>query len=80
MPHETLGQVPFAIVESLATGVDKPNLEQVIIDKFGAECALGGVLTLDDLGMSTWPLNPTGKIMKITLKEAVQKRSKKSTA
>lgn len=69
--HPILGQEPFAVVEGYDQGVDSSTLERLIIDRFGHEYALGGVLTLSQLGLSTWPLNATGKVMKIEVKAAV---------
>lgn len=42
-----------------------------VIDMMGPDYAVGHVFTLDELGLSEWPINETGKIMKVRLKEAV---------
>lgn len=70
IPHPTLGEEPFAVIESLDKGVDAADLETLIVDMFGKEYALGGVLTLAQLRLSEWPLNATGKVLKLELKEA----------
>lgn len=71
LPHKILGQEPFAVVKEYQSGVDEASIKKLIVDKFGHEYALGGVFTLSQLGMSAWPLNPSGKVMKIELREAV---------
>lgn len=38
---------------------------------FGADSALGGVATLKELGMTGFPLNQTGKIVKRDLEKPV---------
>lgn len=38
---------------------------------FGKDYALGGVVELPDLGLEAFPLNATGKVMKIKLQELV---------
>lgn len=79
IPHSEFGQEPFAIVEDYKEGMDKARVEQIIIDKFGREYALGGVCTLHELGLSTWPMNATGKVVKTELKEAVLRLLESST-
>lgn len=45
----------------------RDEIEQHLHDVFGKDYALGGVATLQQLGLDTFPLNATGKVMKITL-------------
>lgn len=49
------------------------QIEQRVLDLFGKDYALGGVATLQQLGLDDFPLNSTGKIMKLTLEAAVEK-------
>lgn len=49
----------------------KDEVEEEIIKIFGPDSALGGVATLKELGLSEFPLNPTGKIMKRDLEKPV---------
>lgn len=79
IPHPELGQEPFAIIEEYKDGIDKVELENVVVEKFGQEYALGGVCTLDELGFSTWPLNATAKVVKMELREAVLDFLKRSS-
>lgn len=70
IPDQSLGESPIAIVQSLQSA-SKDKLKQSVLDTMGSDYAIGHVFTLDELGMSTWPVNETGKIMKITLQQAV---------
>jgi len=70
IPHETLGQEPFAVVRDL-NGRTKADAYQQVLDLFGKDYALGGVATLEELGLTDFPLNATGKIMKLELVEPV---------
>ena len=65
-PHQTLGEVPFAVVESL-NGRTAEDVREQVLQTFGKDYALEGVVTLAQLGMEQWPLNATGKIMKLEL-------------
>lgn len=40
------------------------KVKQHVVDVFGDVSALGGACTLAQLGMSQFPLNATGKVMK----------------
>lgn len=63
-----LGQEPYAVVQK---HVDR--LEQDVLDEFGKDHQLGGVVSLEQLGLKEFPINATGKIMKIELKEEVDR-------
>lgn len=41
------------------------------MEHFGKDCALGGVATLNDLGLEKFPLNKTEKIVKRELEAPV---------
>lgn len=76
LPHPVLGQEPFAVVESLTSAdgtlkYSKDEVKQRIVDIFGSEYALGGIATLDDLGMVDFPINATQKIVKRELEAPV---------
>lgn len=51
--------------------VSKDGLKQLVLDHLGPDYALGKVFTLKELGMQEFPINVTGKIMKIELRKAV---------
>ena len=67
-----VGQEPFAI---FAEYKDKSaeEIKQYVIDLFGKDYQLAGAASLQQLGLDTFPLNPTGKVQKIDL-EAAYKR------
>lgn len=68
VPHPILGQEPFAIVKTFG---DKSEAEttQHILDLFGKDYALGGAVSLEQLGLDAFPLNATGKVIKSSLLE-----------
>lgn len=73
IPHAELGAEPFAIIETLPQGKTKKDLENLVIELFGQEYGLGGVLQLQELGFETWPINESGKIKKPDLQDAVSR-------
>jgi len=46
------------------------QMKQTVVEVMSPDFAVGHVLSLDQLGFDTWPINETGKIMKIRLKDA----------
>lgn len=70
VPHETLGQEPFAVVKDL-NGRSKEQVIDFVFVTFGKDSPLRGIATLSDLGFSHWPLGSTGKILKRELILAV---------
>lgn len=72
MPHPVLGQEPFAVVQSLGER-SKDGVRQHILELFGKDYALAGVASLDELGLESFPLNATGKVMKIELQKLVER-------
>ena len=63
IPHAELGQEPYAVTESLKEKTEA-QVKQHVIDVFGEASALAGACTLDQLGLSQFPLNATGKVMR----------------
>jgi hypothetical protein len=61
--HPTLGQEPIAILESF-NGKSAEDLAGRVIEMFGPDWQLGGVIEMKALGLESFPLNATGKIMK----------------
>ncbi|KAK5092222.1 hypothetical protein LTR70_001970 [Exophiala xenobiotica] len=72
VPHETLGQEPFAITRDL-NGKTNGDVHRQVLDIFGRNYALVGVAMLGELGMADFPLNATGKIMKLEMVEPVMR-------
>lgn len=54
----------------------KGDVHQQVLDMFGRDYALGGVATFAELGMADFPLNATGKAMKLEMVEPVMSYSK----
>lgn len=71
IPHPEYGEVPVAVVRDFEKVKGKDSVKQIVLDKLGPEYALEDVKALSDLGYSEWPLNATGKVMKVSLKDAV---------
>lgn len=71
--HPTLGQEPYAVVDNMS-GKSKADVKQHVTDMFGPDYAMGDVLALSELGLSEFPLNATGKILKRELLERIDAR------
>lgn len=71
-PHPTLGQEPFAILQSF-NGKSEADLSAHVVAMYGPDWVLGGAIELKELGLETFPLNPTGKIQKLDLLTALAK-------
>jgi hypothetical protein len=61
--HPTLGQEPIVILESF-NGKSAEDLVGRVIEMFGPDWQLGGVVEMRALGIESFPLNATGKIQK----------------
>ncbi|KAH6843310.1 putative amp dependent CoA ligase [Chaetomium sp. MPI-CAGE-AT-0009] len=72
IPHYALGDEPFAVLGSLK-GKTETQVKSHVRAVFGKDCALGGLASLDQLGLVEFPLNPTRKIMKSEVRKAVIK-------
>ena len=48
----------------------REEIAQEVVAKFGEEYAIGGVLTLEELGFTEYPTNASGKMVKWKLQEA----------
>jgi hypothetical protein len=64
--HATLGQEPIAILESF-NGKSAEDLAGRVLEMFGPDWQLGGVIEMKALGIQSFPLNATGKIQKLEL-------------
>lgn len=72
LPSVEYGELPYCVVE-LPTQHD---IQALILKYMGQDYALApihGVLSLQELDMSTWPINATGKVVKDDLKKAAIK-------
>lgn len=70
-PHSTLGQEPLVVVQDL-NGKTEDEIREEVVRMFGKDYAVGPVLTLKQLGLTAFPLNLTGKIMKSELLTCAQ--------
>ena len=63
VPHREFGHEPYAVVQQLG-GTSEQQIKQCVLDVFGKDYALGGLCTLQQLGLADFPRNATDKIMK----------------
>lgn len=66
LPHPALGAEPLVVVDDLHGKTEKEVREEVL-SRFNEAYTLGPVMTLKQLVLEAFPLNTTGKIMKIEL-------------
>ncbi|KAK5719564.1 hypothetical protein LTR17_015350 [Elasticomyces elasticus] len=71
IPSSTLGQEPFAVLQSF-NGRSEAEIKQCIIDVFGKDYQLAGAVSLKQLGLDAFPLTTTSKVIKFELQKAVQ--------
>ena len=55
-------------------GKTEDQVKEQVLDLFGKDYALGAVVSLKQLGLDDFPINATGKIMKITLQDLIVNR------
>ena len=48
----------------------REEIAREVVARFGEDYAIGGVLTLEELGFTEYPINASGKIVKRELQEA----------
>ena len=58
------GEVPYPILERLPEGVRPGDMNEYFINTVGSSFSLGTILTLAQLGMESWPLTASGKLLK----------------
>ena len=61
--HAELGQEPYAVVSDL-NGKTVDQVSAHVLEMFGRDYALAGVAQLSALGLESFPLNASGKIVK----------------
>ena len=64
LPSPMHGEVPYPIVERLPEGVRPGDMNEYFINAVGSSFSLGTILTLGQLGMESWPLTASGKLLK----------------
>lgn len=73
LPSEKYGEVPWAIVRDISGESGEADMQKCIVDSFGQEYCLEGVLSLKQLGFDDFPINATGKVSKLDLQNAAIK-------
>ena len=71
-PHHVLGAEPFAVLSSYS-GKTEASIKNHVEAVFGRDYALGGLVSLKQLGLVEFPLNSTHKIIKSEVQTAVVK-------
>ena len=73
IPQEDYGEVPVAVIKSSDQNdqLDRERLSTAVTNSLGEYYTLAHIFTLKDLHLDDWPLNPTGKVIKVVLKERV---------
>ncbi|KAK9784087.1 putative Acyl--CoA ligase [Seiridium cardinale] len=71
IPDPVHGQQPFAILTALDQN-SSHDIRNQVVRLLGTEYELGGIVSLEALGMTAFPVNDTQKIIKPQIKEAVQ--------
>lgn len=71
--HPVLGFEPVAVLNTLKVRSPRDIMEHVRIT-LGDSYAIGDVLSLEQIGLQEFPLNPTHKIQKTKIRERVMER------
>lgn len=70
VPDDVLGAVPFAVLKSY-NGKSEKEVADHVQSVLGKDYALGGQVTLKQLGLVEFPVNPTRKVDKGAVETAV---------
>ncbi|KAK4096245.1 acetyl-CoA synthetase-like protein [Parathielavia hyrcaniae] len=70
LPSPMNGDVPYPIVERFPERVGESDMKEYFVNAVGSSYCLGTILTLEQLGMESWPMTATGKVMKRELERA----------
>ncbi|KAI5362167.1 Putative AMP-dependent synthetase/ligase, ANL domain, AMP-binding enzyme domain superfamily [Septoria linicola] len=73
IPHEINGEATVAVVENTDPPNSREHIMAIVTDSLGIDYALDELYTLADVGMDKFPIGATGKVMNLTLKQAVLK-------
>jgi acyl-CoA synthetase (AMP-forming)/AMP-acid ligase II len=71
LPNPKLGEEVVAVVLSM-DGTTPQKLQDLVLEHLGPDYPISKVFTLQELGMQKFPVNVTGKVMKIELRKAVE--------
>lgn len=70
-PHRELGEEPLAVLKDLGGKTEQEIMDRVV-QVLGPDFALGKVVTLEQLGLEAFPLNATGKVVRLELLETAK--------
>ncbi|KAK4233722.1 hypothetical protein C8A03DRAFT_19245 [Achaetomium macrosporum] len=70
VPHDVLGAEPFAVL-SAYNGKTADQIKERVRAVLGKHYMLGGLVSLEQLGLAAFPLNPTHKVVKSEVQTAV---------
>lgn len=70
IPHPSFGQQLFAVLASL-DDVDKEDVKRQALNSLGKDYALGGIVSLKEIGMAAFPVNDTHKVVKFEVQTAL---------
>jgi acyl-coenzyme A synthetase/AMP-(fatty) acid ligase len=70
LPNPKLGEEVVAVVLDI-TGTTPQRLQDLVVEHLGPDYPISKVFTLQELGMQKFPVNVTGKVMKIELRKAI---------
>lgn len=73
LPSDRYGEVPWAVTKELSGTTSDAGMQRCVLDNFGHEYALEGVISLKQLGFEDFPINATGKVSKLDLQNAAIK-------
>ncbi|CAC9895597.1 unnamed protein product [Aureobasidium pullulans] len=71
LPNQRLGTEIVAVVSNVPKATPQ-ELKNLVVEHLGPDYALSKVFALQELGMQEFPVNVTGKVMKIELRKAVE--------
>ncbi|GIZ45925.1 hypothetical protein CKM354_000907100 [Cercospora kikuchii] len=71
VPHEIDGESVVAVIESADITNTPERIKKIIRESLGDDYALDEVYSLGELGLRSFPVGPTGKILNLKLKEAI---------
>ncbi|KAK6002595.1 hypothetical protein QM012_001345 [Aureobasidium pullulans] len=71
LPNPKFGEEAVAVVADMA-GTTRERLQNLTVEHLGPDYPISKVFTLQEVGMQRFPVNVTGKVMKIDLRKAVE--------
>ncbi|GAB7353637.1 hypothetical protein MBLNU459_g4049t1 [Dothideomycetes sp. NU459] len=72
VPDDHFGEVPVAVIKAAhGAAISKPEATQRVMRELGPESELRAIYMLSELSLEDFPLNPTGKVMKASIKSEI---------